>query len=309
MSLSRAIKFREHILRDLRTPNCMLVSSQNSEYALEVEERIKNAFAFYIDPEGVSFLEDSIRKLSEADFFHAIANIRLPFTSVWLELDATTSDGKHSGRVGAMVDCTDTGLRVFQAQLFKLPEEPSPTILYSGSEVTFARDGSVELADTPAAFFQDALTEIEKGHLKQGMRPRDSIQPDTVREREAEALRRSIQCTAILLAISSFHNRSELLDIEQPDRPSKRIIKQYEQRKEKAPAYGLSIIRLGKDGRSQAATQSAEIASEGAQRRAAHWVRGHLFLARNGKITWRKAHVRGEGLPAMKPRRVTTHSG
>lgn len=39
--------------------------------------------------------------------------------------------------------------------------------------------------------------------------------------------------------------------------------------------------------------------------RRTHWVRGHLFLARNNVMTHRKAHIRGKGELEASPVEVT----
>ncbi|MEH6833917.1 hypothetical protein [Falsihalocynthiibacter arcticus] len=305
-TMGRAIKFREQVLKDLRNPLNLLIWNRDDTYARDVEKRIKDAFAFYVDPDGVDFLQEGVQKLGEEDFFQAISNMELPFGSIWLEFDAKTEDGMNEGRIGVVADFIPDGLRVFSAQLFKLPEDKGLVILYSGSEVLFKRDGQVEILDNPAAFQQDLLSEREKGRLQRGVPPRDQIGEDTIRQRESDALRYAVRCVALLLAISGLHRRPEILDVEKSQEPSKRIVKQFERRGEAAPAYGLSVIRLGKEGRSAASIQHEEAKADGRLKRSAHWVRGHLFLARNGKLTWRKPHVRGEGVAIAKPRHFTS---
>ncbi|MEY8099130.1 hypothetical protein AB9F29_17145 [Falsihalocynthiibacter sp. S25ZX9] len=305
-TMGRAIKFREQVLKDLRNPLNLLIWNRDDTYARDVEKRIKDAFAFYVDPDGVNFLQEGVQKLGEEDFFQAISNMELPFGSIWLEFDVKTEDGMNEGRIGVVADFIRDGLRVFSAQLFKLPEDKGLVILYSGSEVLFKRDGQVEILDNPAAFHQDLLSEREKGRLQRGVPPRDQIGEDTIRQRESDALRYAVRCVALLLAISGLHRRPEILDVEKSQEPSKRIVKQFERRGEAAPAYGLSVIRLGKEGRSAASIQHEEAKADGRLKRSAHWVRGHLFLARNGKLTWRKPHVRGEGVAIAKPRHFTS---
>ncbi|MEY8118121.1 hypothetical protein AB9F26_07610 [Falsihalocynthiibacter sp. BN13B15] len=305
-TMGRAIKFREQVLKDLRNPLNLLIWNRDDTYARDVEKRIKDAFAFYVDPDGVDFLQEGVQKLGEEDFFQAISNMELPFGSIWLEFDAKTEDGMNEGRIGVVADFIPDGLRVFSAQLFKLPEDKGLVILYSGSEVLFKRDGQVEILDNPAAFHQDLLSEREKGRLQRGVPPRDQIGEDTIRQRESDALRYAVRCVALLLAISGLHRRPEILDVEKSQEPSKRIVKQFERRGEAAPAYGLSVIRLGKEGRAAASIQHEEAKADGRLKRSAHWVRGHLFLARNGKLTWRKPHVRGEGVAIAKPRHFTS---
>lgn len=73
-----------------------------------------------------------------------------------------------------------------------------------------------------------------------------------------------------------------------------------------APAYGMSVIRLSKAGWAERVASAAEHAPGGEKSsRAAHWVRGHMFLARNGKLTWRRSHVRGTGPTSARLHHVT----
>lgn len=305
-SMGRAIKFREQILKDLRNPLSLLIWNRDDTYARDIEKRIKDAFAFYVDPDGVDFLQEGVQKLGEEDFFNAISKMELPFSSIWLEFDAKTEDGKNEGRIGAVADIHPDGLRVFSAQLFKLPEEKELVVLHSGSDVIFKRNGQVEISDNPAAFHQDLLTEREKGRLRQGVPPGEQIGEDTVTQRERDALRYAIRCVSLLLAISGLHRRPEILNVEKAREPSKHIVKQFERRGETAPKFGLSVIRLGKEGRAASVIQHEDAESDGRLKRSAHWVRGHVFLARNGKLTWRKPHIRGEGAPVAKPRHFTS---
>ncbi len=306
ISMGRAIKFREQILKDLRKPSCLLISDRDDTYARDIEERIKGAFAFYVDSDGVNFLQEGVQKLGEEDFFYAISNVRLPFESIWLEFDAASDDGKHEGRIGVLADFTPEGLRVFSAQLFKRPRDKGFLIHYPGSDVLFRRNGQVEMSDTPVAFYRDVVTEADRGQIRRGVPLRDQIGTDTVHEREHEAVRYAIRCVALLLAIAGLHRRPEVLKIEEARLPSKQVVKQFERRGEAAPKYELSVIRLGEEGYAAAKVQHEDARADGRLKRSAHWVRGHLFLARNGKLTWRKAHVRGEGNRIVKPRHVTS---
>jgi hypothetical protein len=102
-----------------------------------------------------------------------------------------------------------------------------------------------------------------------------------------------------------MHKRRDLLEVDDPQRTNKRVAKQYTQRDSVAPSFDLTMIRLGRAGRAQAVADAAESTDEDRRKRPAHWVRGHFFLARNGKLTWRNRHVRGEGVPQVRPRVAT----
>lgn len=303
--MSRAIKFRDQMLTDLASRLSTLVWNRDDGYARDVEGRIKQAFPFYIDPEAVAFLEEGTRKLTDEDFYNAISALRLPFPSVWLELDVETPEGYLGARLGAIIDVAEDRLRVYPAKLLRLPGKTYNTILHSGSEVAFLVDGRVELSDTPAARLLDIVTEGRKGRYRQDLPLDEIIQLDTVQEREGEAFGIAVRCVALLLAISGLHKRRDLLEVDDPQPTNKRVAKQYTQRDSVAPAFDLTMIRLGRAGRAQAVADAAESTDEDRRKRPAHWVRGHFFLARNGKLTWRNRHVRGEGVPQVKPRVAT----
>ena len=299
--LGRAVKFRDHILKNLADEFCTLVWNGDRDFANAVAQRISEAFPFYIEPAGVSFLDDHALQLTEEEFYLAIAKMQLPFPTLWLELDMKAPKGYPDGRGGAIADFTDEGLRVFTAKLIKLPEDGSLTVLYAGSEVLFKRDGGVQLTDTPVSYFQDALSEQRKGRYRTEVTLRDPIPLDTVQEREQEALRDALHCVAKLLSISALQNRAEVLDVPAPQRLSKSATKKFQQAGTKCPERELTIVRLGRAGRMQAAAVNEQNLLK---KRQAHWVRGHLFLARNGKLTWRRPHIRGEGAPMKTPRSI-----
>ena len=108
-SIGRAIKFREQVLKDLRKPSSLLISNGDDAFARDIEQRIKGAFAFYVDPAGVDFLQEGVQKLSQEDFFQAVSQVQLPFETIWLEFDAKTEDRKNEGRIGVVADFTSEG--------------------------------------------------------------------------------------------------------------------------------------------------------------------------------------------------------
>ncbi|MBR9763538.1 MAG: hypothetical protein GYB53_08455 [Rhodobacteraceae bacterium] len=296
--LGRAVKFRDHILKNLDDDFCPLTWNGDRTFSDDVAQRILDSFPFYIEPTGVKFLEEHALQLNEEEFYRAIAEMRLPFPEVWLELDSPAPKGYPDGKAGAIIDYTDDGLRVFTAKLIKLPEGGHFTVLYAGSEVLFKRDGNVQLTDTPGSFLDDAISERRKGRIRTAETVNAPIPIDTVREREREALQDAIRSVAKLLSISALHNRPDVLAAPTPSLTSKGAAKKFVQGGAKVPARELTLVTLGKAGRVQTT------ASTSGSRRQAHWVRGHLFLARNGKLTWRRPHVRGEGSPQKTPRSV-----
>lgn len=300
--LGEAVKFRDHIIKDLHKDHCLQVWKGDRTFADDLAARIANAHPFYLRRDAIQFLKEHSMALGEEEFFTAISNMRLPFHSVWIEFDATAPKGYPDGRIGAMIDFIDDGLSVNTAKLIKLPNRGNLVVLYSGSEVLIKRDGGVELSDTPITFVQDLMTEKEKGRYRRSDNLYDPIPLDTVQEREQEALRDAILSVAKLLSISALHNRPEILEMPEPTPVSSSKRKKFERQGEVVPKLDLSIVRLGKEGRAQSSPETNGEQSSGTAKRAAHWVRGHQFLARNGKLTWRRHHIRGVGKPLKTPK-------
>lgn len=306
---SRAIRLRDTLLADLSSAANPLVWNDDASFARSVEGRVLEAKPFHVDRSASKFLLDSAAQLSTEDFYQSIAKVRLPFQELWLEIDASTPDGKHHGRLGAAIDYVEDGLRVFVAQLFKFPRSKSLSVIYSGTEVVFAFDGTVSLSDTPYAYFQDAVTESDKERLTRDKLRRDApFDTETIRDREQSDLQTATKCVAIAMSLAGLHGRPEIVEISEPTAPSKKVLKSFEERGAKPPKFSLSTIKLGKAAEGQLRTSLAteQDADTGATKRTAHWVRGHLFLARNGKLTWRRAHIRGVGKPIQTARKVTT---
>lgn len=86
------------------------------------------------------------------------------------------------------------------------------------------------------------------------------------------AVRLSLTGLSLLFAEGRLNTRGI------PKQTKKRVVRHFEQRGEKAPSFGLSVIRLGIEGRHQAAVQLAETAAEGVTKRSAHWVQGSATL-------------------------------
>lgn len=112
---------------------------------------------------------------------------------------------------------------------------------------------------------------------------------------------------AAVTALSAVFQRRELIEVDAAVRTSKRDRKAAEVAGRRSPDTRVGKISLGKMGRRNLSERirSGTNGTEHASERAAHWVRGHLFLARNGKLTWRRPHIRGLGAPLSQVRHVT----
>lgn len=306
--LSHAIKLRDNLLADLQSEDCLAIWKNDDTFARDLEKRLLAAKPFYVDQSAMDFMLESMMALSPEDFYQGIANSRMPFEETWLEIGATTPDGKHYGRIGAMMDRTEEGLRVYTVQLFKFPKKKNPlTILYSGTQILFRRDGTVEMEATPLAHFYDALEEGEAGKLtREKIYSNAPFDAETIRAREKEDLQLSTKCAALVVAFASLHNRPEIIKTDDLSPVSKKAKKSLENRGLRIPEFKLSKIQLGKNARNETQKLEAKSSNNEDKKRTAHWVRGHIFLARNGKLTWRKAHIRGVGKPAPRARQITT---
>jgi hypothetical protein len=208
------------------------------------------------------YLQDLASGLTIEDYYLSIANTRMPFKSVWVEaiLDIANDGGETS--YGAFVVDEGDGIKVFV--MLALHGEKPWTPIYGGAEVVFHPDGKVSCSKTPISNLYDRMG------AAQGFSPDDMLNGD-------------IDKALLIGGLCATMARPKILD-RAPRRPlPKSEAKAFAAAKRKAPRYAPSVIRLSQFGRTERdAKQTGGRAGNAA--RSAHWVRGHLFLARNGRL-------------------------
>ena len=293
---------RDLVFRNLRSSECMLVWNKDESFARDFERRLVSAQPYLLERRAIQFLQDLLTKLDAGDFYTAISSIRLPYEEVWFEGDIQTDAGGRQ-RCGMLVSQGEEGLRCMTSSAFWFGDQKIWYPMHAGTAVTFAVDGRVIYEDTPVAHFYDVMQERREPEVDQGGLTRTApVNGDTITERHAKDLGNAIQLAGLLAAFCGLMSKREVLEVDPLQQPSRQQQRLYVRDKLPAPAFGVSRVDLARLGRLQQRA-TVEDAAEGSQsnaaspvpQRAAHWVRGHLFLARNGKLVWRRPHVRGAG--------------
>lgn len=303
---------RDLVLRNLEGTDgatCMLRwNHRPQDFADQLETQLREGPAYVLDREAVALLLKMSSKLDEAEFFRAIANVRLPFPKVWLEIDAILEEGQIEpvvvGRMGALFSQTEEGIEVFSALAIGDQDVPGQdkVPLLAGTLVRFRPDGQVECEDTDVAWFYDKMEAAAAGRAA-GFAPEDpafaEAEKRALKQRESEDITRAIKLSAVMMMMSSLMNgREEILRAEMPQPPSKQARKILTRAGRTPPDYAISKVSLGRMGALYLREEPRETEDLGGEDRSRarpipHWVRGHHFLARNGKLTWRSGHVRG----------------
>lgn len=284
---------RDLVLKELASNQSTLVWNGDRTFADDLLPDISDSEAYILDRSAQEYLAGLSDDLTQEDYFRSIAHLRLPFRSVWIESvfdgdnDHTHPDQKYEVSNGALIRQHEDGTEVMQVTVVHGEKPWRP--LYSGTLVLFARDGEVICTKTPISKLYDRMAEA------------DGFSPDALLHGDID---KAVRMAGLFSVMTAVLDRPRVLDREPPHALRKSEVKAYERAGRTAPRQEPSIIRL-----SSGFQVEREGPPPGGEKtgiaRAAHWVRGHLFLARNGKLTWRRAHVRGEGVPASRVHHVT----
>ncbi|RJL05461.1 hypothetical protein D3P06_06855 [Paracoccus aestuarii] len=293
---------RDLVFRNLRSSECVLIWEKDERFARDFEKRLVSAQPYLLEPRAIQVLQHFLTKLGAEDFYTAIASMRLPYEEVWLEGDIQTdAGGRH--RFGMLVSQSTEGLRCLISSAFWFGDQKIWYPMHAGTAVTFASDGRVIYEDTPVAHLYDVVQEGREPEVDQTGRSRTApVSGDTITERHAKDLGNAIQIAGLLAAFCGLMNKREVLEVDPLREPPRQQQRLYARDKLPAPKFGVARVDLARLGRLQQRAiiedTVEELDSDAAYpgpRRAAHWVRGHLFLTRNGKLVWRRPHVRGAG--------------
>ena len=278
---------RDVVLKELQREQSLLCWNEDLSFVQATLEGILEGEAYILDRPAHAYLRDLAMNLTEEDYYQSIANTRMPFNSVWVEaiFDFPEDHGEIS--YGALVTDEGDGIKAFQVQVLHDYKPWSP--VYAGVEVVFHRDGNVSCSKTPISNLYDRMAAVE------------GILPEDMQNIEIE---KALRIGGLFAVLCATLERPKILEREARRPLRKSEAKAIAAANRKAPRFAPSIIRLTKAGRAE---RDANTVGSGAQHstRTAHWVRGHLFLARNGLLTWRRAHVRGGGDPMERVHYVT----
>jgi len=105
---------------------------------------------------------------------------------------------------------------------------------------------------------------------------------------------------------AELHNREGMFQAREESTVTRQQRRQAERQGQRLPDRTVTRISLDELGLRHLEAVRGERAGsgEGQGAKRAHWVRGHMFLARNGVLTWRKPHIRGIGPVLQKERLI-----
>lgn len=268
---------RDLVLKELQQEQSLLFWNNDPFFVEATLEGILASEAYIIDQSARDYLDDLGANLTIEEYYQSIANTRMPFESVWIEAIFDIKDDGGETSFGALVTNEDNGIKVFP--MFVLHGLKPWHPVYSGSEVVFHPDGNVSCCPTPIAKLYERISE-EKGLTRE-----DRLNSD---------IDKALRIGGLFALLCAALARPKLLERETVRSLSKSDAKAYAAAARKAPRFAPSVIRLSTTGRAERDTAHSARVTGGANR-STHWVRGHMFLARNGRLTWRRAHVRGSG--------------
>ncbi|MDO5703571.1 MAG: hypothetical protein Q4G49_00635 [Paracoccus sp. (in: a-proteobacteria)] len=278
---------RDLVVKELQTKNSLLIWNDDPSFAMEKLNAILDSEAYILDRYARDYLHDLASGLSIEDYYRSIANTRMPFELVCVEaiLDFPEDGGETS--VGALVTDEADGIRVFSMMAIHSFKPWAP--LYSGAEVIFHPGGQVSCEKTPIAGFNNRMGDAG------GLTATDMLNDD---------IDKSLRIGGLFAILCAALARPKILDREGTRALPKSEARAHVAAGRRPPRFAPSVIRLSRAGRAERDAHSGAGGAASAAR-AAYWVRGHLFLARNGRLTWRRAHVRGGGDPTERVNYVT----
>lgn len=278
---------RDLVLKELQREKSLLVWNEDSTFADGVLDGVLDSEAYILDRSARDYLLDLAAGLTVEEFYRSIANTRMPFKSVWIEAIFNLEEDEGETSYGAMVTEETDGIKVFA--MVALHDHKPWTPIYGGAEVVFHPDGNVSCSKTPISKLYDRMGEA------QGFTQEDLLNGD---------IDKALRIGGLFAVLCAALARPRILEREEPRLLPKSDAKSHAAAGRKAPRFAPSVIRLSKAGRAEHEASSS-IGKGSVSSRSAHWVRGHLFLARNGRLTWRRAHVRGSGDQGDRVHRVT----
>jgi len=278
--------FRHAVLQDLSCEHSLLRMNEKHEFADDLRQSIMESPAFILD-DSVTELTDSLASmLSKEEFFRSIPEARLPFERQWCEFKTRDNDPIT---FGGIVERVDDGIRVRLAmRTERAAKGRKGGVLHSEADILFKNDGDVVYSETPIESFFAIIEDYSDGN---GYKGSDDI--GTLDERKSDAFDFALRLAGTMAVLAKVMEKRGTVDV----LPEAKIFpidrKSVEKKGGSTLSRGVTRVKLGKLGKQHLATP--ELKGTSGKKRAAHWVRGHMFLARNGKLTYRRPHIRGLG--------------
>lgn len=239
------------------------------------------ARAVRLDGKALALVRRHVESVPEDAGIDMLSGLRLPWPRMWLE--AEYEDGNGQG---------------------VLLEQEGRTITCGW--FAFGKEGKATVVPPPLLFRVDQDTmQVEKSLTPVGEALRRNLGDGHFRELLANCQHEAMAMMAVTAVFTVLLEQRDLLRIP-PAVPAPRALRRRMTREGvDLPVVSVSRIDLGVLGEAdyqahfedlQEPEQCSE--GEGSIRRArrSHWVRGHLFIARNRQLTYRRPHLRGTGV-------------
>ncbi|MFG6080496.1 hypothetical protein ACEUZ9_001100 [Paracoccus litorisediminis] len=283
--------FRDFVLNQL--PRIYSAFDLPATTAQEDVVGIRGARALRLDQRALALVAHHVNEIGghgEGMVKQCIVEAMLPWPSTWMEYNL---DGVHvgalivqeGGKITSIAYEGDSDHREYPA--FVTPPLMSLTLHQA--------TGKFDLRVTPVGLKMSSGLET---NLQDDLR--------TVAKRNIDLAHATISS---LIVISRLIEARDVLELEPELPPSRAERRRAEREGIPAPRSRVSRLDLGRIGkaeyRAMRPEEFPEDDDEAAIKRRSHWVRGHMFIARNRQLTYRRPHIRGLGEPDSRPLDVT----
>ena len=248
-------------------------------------DKIGRSKAIRLNSDALSLINTYLNELGAEGSLGVVRNTKIAWPMLWVEHDEIDQDGLRS-TYGAYIeqnDETKTCNTFFRLDSDKHGDETRSGIICSYRSIISWMD-------------QERLVSADN-HFKIEHEMKYPVQADTQQIMNRMTLRMMERAAVLTTLIMN----SDLLRLPTAAPVSKLKQKSFRKHGQTPPARNVQKIDLTEMGRRmyhmRVLGDTGELDGTAAVKgkRRAHWVRDHMFVARNGILTYRKAHVRGLG--------------
>jgi hypothetical protein len=248
-------------------------------------EGIRMAKAIRFNSDALSLVNTYLNELGAEGSLGVVRNTKIAWPMLWLEHDEIDEDGMRS-TYGAYIEqngSAQTCNMFFRLDSDKYGDESPRGIICSYRSIISRLDQ------------EDIVSRDNHFKLEHDMKYPGHNETQTIMNRMTL---RMMERAAVL---STLLVNSDLLRLPAAAPVSKLKQQSFIKIRQTPPAHNVQKIDLTDMGRTMyrmrvlGDTGELDDAPAVKGKRRAHWVRDHMFVARNGILTYRKAHVRGLG--------------
>lgn len=252
---------------------------------LEMRQEIGQARAIRLDEKARKLVDHYMDGLSQTAVEDILVSMQLPWPRMWMEFPA--EDGRDSG-ILFIQDAKKLTCEFYEESI----GDPLYAIYPPVVRIVMDR-----VAET----YRVEATEVCRTMMVvMGADPESREELNALLE---ENRLQGITHVARAAVLSVLLQAREILEVEEGATVPRAVRRRAERAGDKLPPTPVSRINLGAIGRTEYAMcleegpRDSDMSGEAyeARRRRAHWVRGHMFIARNRQLTYRRPHIRGAG--------------